>query len=437
MGFQTRTEVRPRAGDQLLRSIRVEVTAGPDAGLAVTGTEVTVGTARDNGAVVTDPTVSRYHLELSPAPGGILVEDLHSTNGTSIGAIRVERAVVPPGTSLQVGGTQLRVSDAAAAPVEVHDGDSLAGLRASSSVMRRLFVAIERVARGAAATLVAGESGTGKELIARAIHDLGTRAARSFVTIDCGALSANLIASELFGHEKGAFTGADRQRIGAFERANGGTVFLDEIGELPASEQASLLGVLERRKFRRVGGSQEIAVDVRVISATHRDLRAEVNAGRFRLDLYYRLAVVAIRVPPLRDHAEDIPLLVEHFLRQLGHAGPVVDVIPEATMASLRSHSWPGNVRELRNAVEAILTIGVPSDLDEVPRADQARDLVSAVLERPYKHARAAVMRDFEERYLKRLLERADNNIAAAARLAEMDRSYLTDLLRRAGVRSA
>jgi DNA-binding NtrC family response regulator len=299
--------------------------------------------------------------------------------------------------------------------------------------MRRLFSAIEKVARGSAATLVAGESGTGKELIARAIHDLGARAAQPFVTIDCGALAANLIASELFGHEKGAFTGADRQRIGAFERANGGTVFLDEIGELPAAEQAALLGVLERRKFRRVGGSQEIAVDVRVISATHRDLRAEVNAGRFRLDLYYRLAVVSIRVPPLRDRPDDIPLLVEHFLRQLGHAGAVEEVIPDATMASLKLHGWPGNVRELRNAVEAILTVGMPSDLDEVSPSE-SRDLVSAVLERPYKHARAAVMRDFEERYLARLLERADGNVAAAARLAEMDRSYLTDLLRRSRI---
>jgi DNA-binding NtrC family response regulator len=433
MGFQTRTEVRPRGGDPLLRSIRVEVIGGLDVGMTVTGPEVAIGTARDNGAVVTDPTVSRYHLELAPAPGGVLVEDLQSTNGTSIGPVRVERAIVPPGTVLQVGATQVRVSDAAAAPVDVHAGDELAGLRATSPVMRRLFSAIEKVARGSAATLVAGESGTGKELIARAIHDLGSRAAQPFVTIDCGALAANLIASELFGHEKGAFTGADRQRQGAFERANGGTVFLDEIGELPAAEQAALLGVLERRRFRRVGGSQEIAVDVRVISATHRDLRAEVNAGRFRLDLYYRLAVVAIRVPPLRDRPDDIPLLVEHFLRQLGHAGPVEDAIPEATMRTLATHSWPGNVRELRNAVEAILTVGVPSDLDDVPQHD-VPDLVSAVLERPYKHARAAVMRDFEERYLTRLLERAGGSVAAAARLAEMDRSYLTDLLRRSRI---
>jgi DNA-binding NtrC family response regulator len=438
MGFQTRTEVRPHrlvGRDQLVRSIRVEVVTGPDAGLAVVGDQVTVGTARDNGVVVADPTVSRYHLELSPVHGGVQVVDLGSTNGTFAGPVRIERAIVPVDTALQIGGTQLRVSDAAAAKVEIHAGDALAELRAKSPVMRRLFASIDKVARGTAATLVTGESGTGKELIARAIHTLGARAAMPFVTVDCGALATNLIASELFGHERGSFTGADRQRLGAFERAHGGTVFLDEIGELPAADQAALLGVLERRKFRRVGGSEDIAVDVRVVSATHRDLRAEVNAGRFRLDLYYRLAVVVLKVPPLRERADDIPLLVEHFLRTLGHTGPIEAAIPEPMMTTLLQHAWPGNVRELRNAVEAILTLGVPAEPFDAPAQPIDADRVSAVIERPYKYARTVVMRDFEHRYFSRLLERAEGNISAAARLAEIDRSYLIDLLRRSGVR--
>jgi DNA-binding NtrC family response regulator len=388
--------------------------------------------------VLGDPTVSRYHLELTRGVGGVLVVDLGSTNGTYAGTVRIERAVIPPGTQLALGGTRVRISDGAARQVALHAADSLAGLRAASPVMRRLFTAIERVAQGSGAALVVGESGTGKELIARAIHELGPRSKGPFVTVDCGALPPNLIASELFGHEKGAFTGADRRHAGAFERAHGGTVFLDEIGELPAADQASLLGVLERRRFRRVGGSDELSVDVRVISATHRDLRAEVNSARFRLDLYYRIAVVTLRVAPLRDRTDDIPLLVEHFLRELGHAGDIADVVPPDTMADLMRHAWPGNVRELRNAIEALIVMGSAAELAALaPTATGARDLVEAVLDMPYKHARTAVMRDFEVRYLTRLLERAGGNVSAAARLADMDRSYLIGLLRRCGVTPA
>jgi DNA-binding NtrC family response regulator len=432
MTFQTRTELRSRSDDATLQTIRVEICGGPSPVTSATGPRVTVGTAHDNDLAVVDPTVSRYHLELTPTAGGIAVVDLGSTNGTRCGAVRIERAVVPAGSVLDIAGTQLRVSDGAAASVAVHTGEALAELRARAPAMRQLFATIERVARGSSAALIYGESGTGKELIARAIHEIGARATEPIVTIDCGALPATLIASELFGHERGAFTNADRQRQGAFERAHRGTIFLDEIGELPASEQATLLGVLERRRFRRVGGSDEIAVDVRVISATHRDLRSEVNAGRFRLDLYYRLAVVTLRVPPLRERPEDIPLLVAHFLQQLGAPPETIDA---PTLATLLRHSWPGNVRELRNAVEAIVTLGSFGELGADTRTLSGGDLVAAVLERPYKHARAAIMRDFEERYLTHLLARAGGNTSAAARLAEMDRSYLIELLRRTGVK--
>jgi len=284
--------------------------------------------------------------------------------------------------------------------------------------------------------------------VARALHELGPRREAPFVTVDCGSLSPTLVASELFGHERGAFTGAERQHAGAFERANGGTLFLDEIGELPASLQPSLLGALERRRFRRLGGRADISVDLRIVSATNRDLRAEVNAGTFRLDLYYRLAIVVLQVPPLRERADDVPLLVEHFLRECGHAGPVGELISPAAMKSLGTHRWPGNVRELRNLIEATVAMGEPPRLEPdqapdggprdgdpggagAPGGIPSSDLIASLLEQPYGAARTALLAEFESRYLRRLLERAGGNVSRAARDARMDRSHLIDLLHR------
>jgi DNA-binding NtrC family response regulator len=220
-----------------------------------------------------------------------------------------------------------------------------------------------------------------------ALHDLGPRAARPFVAVDCGALAPSLVASELFGHERGAFTGAEAQHVGAFERAHGGTLFLDEIGELPFALQASLLGALERRRVRRLGGRADLAIDVRVVSATNRDVRGDVNSGAFRLDLYYRLAVVTLRLPPLRERAEDIELLVEHFLRECGEDGLINALISPATMRSLASHHWPGKVRELRNLIEATLAMGEPPALDPAPPGAPG-DPIAAVLALPYRTAR-------------------------------------------------
>jgi DNA-binding NtrC family response regulator len=284
--------------------------------------------------------------------------------------------------------------------------------------------------------LIVGESGTGKERVAEALHTLSGRAGQPLVTIDCGALSSALLASELFGHEKGAFTGADRVHTGAFERAGVGTVFLDEIGELPASDQVSLLGVLERRRFRRVGGSQELELGARVIAATNRDLRAEVNNGRFRHDLYHRLAVVVLRLPPLRERREDITPLVEHFARELGATGPVEQVFGAETIQRWLKHPWPGNVRELRNAVEASLVVGPNAHFehfgsDAPPAAPNDPDAPLG----NYKDARAVVVRDFERTYLTRLLAEANGNVSQAARIAKMDRSHLIDLLQRHGLK--
>jgi DNA-binding NtrC family response regulator len=445
------TVVQPRTSRVSLGTLRVDVTAGPAAGGAtiLDADVVSVGSAKGNSIVVGDPTVSRFHLELVREGGDIVATDLGSTNGTYVGAVRIERARVPPGTVLRMGATELRIAHGLDTEVPIFGEERLAGLRGRSPQMQRLMLQLARVAQGAASVLLIGESGTGKEVTARAIHELSPRTGEPFVTIDCGSIPPTLLASELFGHERGSFTGADRQHVGAFERAAGGTVLLDEIGELPAEVQSNLLGVLERKRFRRVGGQVELTMDARVVAATHRDLRAGVNGGTFRLDLYYRLAVVVVRLPPLRERPEDIPVLVDHFARELGHVGTGTELLGAEVMAVMARQSWPGNVRELRNAVEAMLLMGESHALDELSGASPgsavgAMGAMGAVggavdaaeLERPYKEARAEVTRAFEARYLRHLLARADGNVSKAARIARMDRSHLIELLRRHEIRS-
>ncbi|HEU0034908.1 MAG TPA: sigma 54-interacting transcriptional regulator [Kofleriaceae bacterium] len=434
------TQLQHKPGVQVVSTLRVEVVDGPDKGAHAVGSDaVSVGTARDNALVVGDFTVSRYHLEVSASPGGIVVADLGSTNGTYIGAVRIEKAIVPPGTLVRLGGTTIRFDDAIRRTVQT-DGAShqLAGMIARAPSMLALFDDIERLASANAAVLIVGESGTGKERVAEALHARGTRAAEAFVTIDCGSLPSALLASELFGHERGAFTGADRTHVGAFERAGGGTVFLDEIGELPAADQAALLGVLERRRFRRVGGTAELELGARVIAATNRDLRTEVNAARFRHDLYHRLAVIVLRLPALRDRRDDILPLVEHFARELGAAGPLEDVFGSEVLARWQRHPWPGNIRELRNAVEAALVIG-PAQLEPEPAPSATAQPIAAIPSDeplpPYKSARASLLQQFEHDYLVRLMAEAKGNVSQAARSAKMDRSHLIDLLHRHGLK--
>ena len=428
-----KTHLQQREGVSVVTTMRVEVVDGPDRGAHATGVEtLSVGSAKDNGLALGDFTVSRYHLEASAHPGGILVTDLGSTNGTYVGAVRIDRAIVPPGTNVTLGGTTIRFDDAVRRTVAAaREVTAYAGMIARSPQMLRLFEDIARIASTATSVLVVGESGTGKERVAEALHAASGRSTEPLVTIDCGALSSALLQSELFGHERGAFTGADRTHAGAFERAGAGTVFLDEIGELPPSDQSSMLGVLERRRFRRVGGSTEIDVNARVVAATNRDLRAEVNNGRFRHDLYHRLAVVVLRLPPLRERRDDIVPLVEHFARDLGALEPVEQTFGAETLARWQRHPWPGNVRELRNAVEAALVVG-PGAYTELPVAGSPAEAGLP----PYKDARNAVVRDFEREYLARLLADAKGNVSQAARTAKMDRSHLIDLLQRHGLKS-
>ncbi|HWA74513.1 MAG TPA: sigma 54-interacting transcriptional regulator [Polyangiaceae bacterium] len=421
-----------------VKTLRVEVVAGVDQGKSLETDQelLTIGTAPGSDLTLNDDTVSRFHLELARGANGVSVNDLGSSNGTLLGGARIERGVVPPGTELLLGNTRIAILDGSGAAVEVSAESELDDLKGQTEIMRRLMAQVTTAARSNAAVLLIGESGTGKELVARALHEHGARASGPFVTLDCGALAPNLVASELFGHERGAFTGAERQHVGAFERADKGTLFLDEIGELPAELQPQLLGALERRRFRRVGGRNEIGVDVRIVGATNRDLRAEVNSGVFRLDLYYRLAVVVLRIPPLRERSADIPLLVDHFFKECGHTGNAGEVLSESTLRSLMTYRWPGNVRELRNWVEATLAMGESPELSPNSGVGNAAPGADAeLMGLPYKDARRTLLEDFEHRYLKHLLEATQGNVAQAARKAQMDRTYLIKLIQRHALR--
>jgi DNA-binding NtrC family response regulator len=414
------------------RTVRATVVSGPNAGAIATGAEdrLTIGSAESNDLVLGDPLVSRYHAEISATPSGLHVRDVGSTNGTIANGLRIESAIVPPGTELVLGSTTVRIDDGSKAIVALHEHEELGGLIGQSLPMRRAMAHLAKIAPTAASVLLVGESGTGKEVAARALHEGSGRGEGPFVVVDCASLVPNLAASELFGHERGAFTGADRMHVGAFERANGGTLFLDEIGELPPDMQPNLLGALERRRFRRVGGKEDISIDVRVVSATHRDLRADVNAGRFRLDLYYRVAVVVIELPPLRARRGDVKLLAAHFLREAGDPRAIDDALPADFFASLETHAFPGNVRELKNLVEAALATGESPALDAIAPSS-ASPLLDRVLDASYGAARDAILAEFERRYLAHLLARCNDNVSQAARVAMMDRSHLTSLLRR------
>ena len=420
-----------------LRTFMAVVAEGPDKGMEFEGEQATIGSAKDNDLVLSDDTVSGYHVRLTALKNGIQVADFGSTNGTFCEAVRLDREVIPPGTTLRLGRTHVVVRSGRPATVALHDEDRLGDLRGRTEAMRRLMKDLRRVATSNVAVLLIGESGTGKELLARAIQESSPRATGAFVTIDCGALTPTLVASEIFGHEKGAFTGADRSKAGAFEHANGGTLFLDEVGELPAELQTMLLGALERKRFCRVGGHTEISVDVRVVSATNRDLRADVNAGVFRLDLYYRLAVIKLEVPPLRERASDIPLLVEHFMREEGREEPIGEIFPEDTMQRLMRHRWPGNVRELRNYVHATLAMGEPIALrdESMPELDALALALADLSQLPYGEARRVLLQEFEVGYAQRILERNHGNVARAAREAQMARSHLNELVRRHNLR--
>ncbi len=405
----------------MIDRIDLGVIGGPDAGksFSATGKRVVVGTAEDADLVLTDPTVSRYHCELGLEHGRAIVRDLGSKNATLVDGVEVLAAPLVDGAALTLGKTTLRFAREPGALRPVLSTRNRFGVLVGRSLaMRSVFDVLERAAATDATVLLRGETGTGKDLAASSIHQESRRAEGPFVVVDLAAAPGSLLASELFGHERGAFTGADRERIGAFERASGGTVFLDEIGDLDLELQPHLLRVLESKTVQRVGGAARIPIDVRVIAATHRDLRADVNARRFRSDLYYRLAVIEVTLPPLRERPEDIPMLVAAIVADLEDSPAMVR--DPAWVAALLRHPWPGNVRELRNHVERAGSRQSASEID------------ASI---PLKEARSRWVQLFENRYLEALLEAHHGNVSAAARAAGIDRVHFYRLLGRAGLR--
>jgi DNA-binding NtrC family response regulator len=390
-----------------------------------------IGQQASNDVVLGDRTVSRFHCEILLDQGQARVRDLESRNGTWLDGTRVVEAYLRDGAELRLGRTALVVKvgeERVEQPVS--ERTELGPLVGQSVPMRAAFALLEKAAATDTTVLLDGETGTGKEGAAEALHLLSPRRDKPLVVVDCAAIPANLMESELFGHDKGSFTGAVARRIGAFEEADGGTIFLDEIGELPLSLQPKLLRVLERKEIRRVGSNQMQRLDVRVVAATHRDLRAAVNHGTYRSDLYFRLSVVHITLPPLRDRLEDIPLLAARLLQRMGAREDVSAALlhPEF-LASLQRASWPGNVRELRNFLERCVVFqqALPLDQKETGGGEPAS----------FTEERQRAIDAFERRYLQNLLSAHDGKVAAAAQQAGVGRAHLYRLLHKHGLLTA
>ncbi len=436
---------------------RLVVVAGPDRGLEkeIEGTHLTVGTSSKSDLQLNDQTVSRRHCELSVRNDRYYVKDLDSTNGTRVNDIPVVEAVLSPGTRLRLGDTEIlfepkkkweRVDDSHA--------DHFGELYGASKAMRAVFAMLGKVAATDLSCILVGETGTGKELAARALHVASSRANKAFVVVDCGAVTKNLIESELFGHEKGAFTGADRQRVGAFEHADGGTIFLDEIGELPIDLQPKLLRALERREIKRLGAVRHVEVDVRVIAATHRDLPAMIRKKEFREDLYYRLAEVVVELPPLRDRREDIPIIAQRIVNEHARQGSSARALSPDALRELASRAWPGNVRELRNVLRRAIAMAQgdtireddlrvlgPERISNLPPAGGAggdgQPLADVGDELPIKEARERWVAPMEREYLVRLMRRCNGDLDRAALDAGVHRKSLERLLRQHGLKAS
>jgi transcriptional regulator with GAF, ATPase, and Fis domain len=433
----------------------IQCMSGPEAGESWLMEQdiIRIGSAKTSDIVITDPTVSRYHAEIRRGRDGVILRDLDSTNGTFVGHVRAKQVYLGVDTRFRVGRTEFIFTPAdEIIDVEPSALDHFENLVGESVAMREVFGILERIAPTDLTVLITGETGTGKELASRALHSRSSRAKSSFVVFDCGAAAENLIESDLFGHQKGAFTGAIDARPGVFEMANGGTIFLDEIGDLPIGLQPKLLRVLEQREVRRVGSSKTKPIDVRVVAATNRNLREEVDAGRFREDLYYRLAVVELVMPPLRDRIDDLHHLAHHLLERSSHNTSIQHISAEVIQA-LSTHRWPGNVRELNNMLERTMpfTDGntitmetLPASIKaatEAPRVTNTQPILalsdSSSLEdspMPFKDAKDQLVEAFEHQYLVDLLDRHDGNVSKAARAAGMDRKSISRLMKKHGI---
>ena len=399
---------------------------------------VTVGRDPSASLPVADPEVSALHVELQATPRGVVLRDLDSTNGTWLGPAAVREARLVGPCTIRVGQTDLTFVPASrAAPVETDAASSFGPLLGQSTPMRRVFSILRRVAPTELSTLVMGETGTGKELVAQALHDASERVAGPFVVLDCGSIPTQLAESILFGHEKGSFTGAIHRKTGVFQQAEGGTIFLDELGELAPELQPKMLRAIAERSVRRVGGQRYEPINVRIVAATRRDLRREVNAGHFRADLFFRIAQVTATLPPLRDRRDDIPALVACACERVGRA-QAADAVTQILEFRFQHYDWPGNVRELVNVAsvlaslevrpgdslfDALLPLESPSEGTPEPEGDQAsaERFVDA-------------KRSFEHRYFRNLQKLSNGNISAISRQCGLPRHQVRAHLRKLGL---
>ena len=397
---------------------------------------VTVG--RDPGAqiMIADPEVSALHCELRAVRQGVLVRDLGSTNGTFVGAFRATEGIISTPMELVVGSSKLWIEPSGTpTKVDVGTSDRFGSLVGSSPRMRRVFSVLEKIAPTPLSVLILGETGTGKEGVAKAVHDASPRSGKPFVVVDCGSIPPTLAESLLFGHEKGSFTGAGERRTGALLEAHGGTLFLDELGELPPELQPKLLRALSERQVKRVGASTFEPIDVRVLAATRRDLAVEMNAGRFRSDLFFRIAQVRVELPPLRDRRGDLPLLVEDVCAKLGKTAQAAEVMAWIER-HMDGHDWPGNVRELVNIASVAATLaGTPGAIDDVLALTR-----HAAPEAPtgpmsaFNDAKRAAIARFEKDYFAALAHAAAGNISEMARQSGIERHHVRAYLRRHGM---
>ena len=417
-----------------VRECRLVIVVGDRVGAAFpfAGARVVVGADPSADVVLPDAAMSKFHCEIRVTDGACTVRDLGSRNGTFVDGVQVFSAPLRGGSLLTLGRTGLRfeIGDRQVEiPLSPHE--RFGRLRGRSVAMRAAFALLEAAAASDSTVLLLGETGTGKDLAAEALHQEGRRRQGPFVVVNCGAIAPGLLESELFGHEAGSFTGAHSQRIGAFEAASGGTLFLDEIGDLALELQPKLLRAIERREVQRVGGTSPVLVDVRLIAATNRNLQEDVNARRFRSDLYFRLAVLVVTLPPLRERTSDLPLLVEGLLEDLGaQDSPLAASLASGQLLPLLlRHVWPGNVRELRNYVEGCVVrqeAAAPTEQRQAPTIDVSQ---------PLRVIRERWLRHVERRYLEELLAEHGNNVSAAARAAGIDRVHFHRLLSRNGLR--
>ncbi|CAN5638176.1 hypothetical protein BH11MYX1_BH11MYX1_37330 [soil metagenome] len=419
----------PRPLGAILRVITPATRAGT---LKLTAGMCVVGSAPDCDLCIPDATVSRHHAEVELSREGVRIRDLGSRNGTFYLGHRFESMVLGLGVQVKLGSAELAV-DADVDALEsdlVHPDTTFRGIIGASLAMRKLFTVLSRLDGALVNVLVVGASGVGKELIAHAIHQGSAVSDGPMTVVNCGAFPRELVASELFGHKRGAFSGAIEARKGAFESAEGGTLFLDEIGELPLDVQPMLLRALESGEIRAVGDDTNKHVKVRIIAASNRDLEEEVRAGRFRSDLYYRLAVVTLRVPPLRERPEDVRPLAHAFAQAAGLAG-----LPSELVEQLVARTWPGNVRELRNAVQSYAAIGrLPGSANATDAKLEQALAESIDVHRMYAEQKDDLAERFTKLYLQALMRHANGHQTVAAQMAGLDRSYLGKLLARYGI---